>query len=101
MKVFVINCGSSSIKFKLFEAETCEKRVVADGYVENIGGEQPNFVRRTEENEVSRACAARNHDQAMAVIIDSLVDNIEAGLRDIEEISCVGHRIVHGGDTFF
>ncbi len=84
MKVLVVNCGSSSIKYQLFEMP--EEKVLAKGLIEKIG-------------ETSSGSVA-NHEQGMRLIIDSLTDKKKGVLKDIHEIEVVGHRVVHGGEYF-
>jgi acetate kinase len=100
MKILVINCGSSTVKFQLVELEwrrdgSGQKRVLAGGLVDRIGGNATRafFVQggpsRQEESSV------QNHEQAVGVIIEWL--SSKPGLGSID---AVGHRIVHGGDRF-
>lgn len=81
MKVLVINAGSSSIKYQLYEMPKGE--VLAKGTIERIG-----------ESEV------QNHEQAIELILDSLVSDETGVIKDVSEIAAVGHRVVHGGEEF-
>ena len=101
MKVLVINCGSSSIKFQLIEMEGESKDVLSRGIVEKIGEETPTFKNETRKGTVEKECQADDHDAAFQVIMDVLLDEKEEIIGGLEEISAVGHRVVHGGEAFF
>ncbi|MHB9156082.1 MAG: acetate/propionate family kinase [Endomicrobiales bacterium] len=99
MKVLVVNCGSSSVKYTFFDMEG-EKRL-ARGIIECIGLPEAYFKHQTAgEEEVKEACKARNHLESVELIIKNLLAPNRGLIRDISEISAVGHRIVHGGDKF-
>jgi acetate kinase len=100
MKVLVLNCGSSSIKYQMFEMPA--RTLLAKGMVERIG-EQQSFMVHQEHGETLRATvAAADHDQAMAVILKRLMHDGDAARRPApnEPIAAVGHRVVHGGEEF-
>jgi len=82
-KILVVNCGSSSIKYQLFEMPA--GRVLAKGLVERIG-----------EN----GGAAADHREAFARLVAALTEGEEAPVRSPGEIAAVGHRVVHGGERF-
>jgi acetate kinase len=93
MKVLVINCGSSSVKFQLLEIEGDSKEMLARGVVERIGEEDPVLgLYAPDGTRDDRPCDAADHDAAFRVIVDEIGD--AAG------IYCVGHRVVHGGEAF-
>ena len=98
LKVLVLNSGSSSIKFELFDMPA-EKRE-AGGLLERIGEEQSKLtytigeVKKTVEEKIA------DHGQGLRLIIDALTDSAHGGLSDISEIGAVGHRVVHGGEAF-
>ncbi len=99
MKVLVINSGSSSVKYQLFNME--EEEVLVKGIVERIGIDgsflEQEFSRRDElriDEEIE------NHSQAINLIMDTLLDDEVGVIEDMEEISAVGHRVVHGGEEF-
>ncbi|MEE4353194.1 MAG: acetate kinase [Desulfatiglans sp.] len=98
MKVLVINCGSSSIKYELYEAETGQ--ALAKGIVGCIG-EKNSFIRQdTRGREIRRQVSVSNHGESFELIFENLTNRQNGVLRDISEISAVGHRAVHGADTF-
>lgn len=93
MKVLVINCGSSSIKYQLFRMP--ERELIATGIVERIGEDCSSLTHQHHELHVQRPVEAKNHEQAMAIILQLLVGDSEENI-----IDAVGHRVVHGGEEF-
>jgi acetate kinase len=98
MKILVINAGSSSIKFQLFEMP--EVRVAAKGMVERIGESEAALSYTAGEQPLQRKVEAHDHQQAMSVILQVLTDARTGAVKDIREIKAVGHRVVHGGEEF-
>ncbi len=101
MKIFVLNSGSSSLKYQLIDSETEE--VLAKGLAERIGvkgggGRIVHQVAGNDKLEVNIDMA--NHDQAMDHVFELLTDSEKGALGSIREISAVGHRVVHGGESF-
>ncbi|MCE5301267.1 MAG: acetate kinase [Spirochaetia bacterium] len=103
MKVMVINCGSSSLKFKLFEMEKSNS-VVAEGIVEEIGKEKSKFKYRSKslkkDEEIIKEVEARDHTQAVGQVTKMLLDPKAGVFKDKIEVDAVGHRVVHGGEKF-
>jgi acetate kinase len=100
MKVLVVNAGSSSVKYTLFEMNG-EKRL-AKGLVECIGLPEAYFSHFVfGKEEVKEACKVRNHLDAVELIIRHLMDPEDGIIKDINEIAVIGHRVVHGGSRFF
>ena len=100
MKVLVVNAGSSSLKYQLFETETGD--VLAKGICERIGIDGIIEHRLGESGEKSkRELAMPNHAVAMKIVVDTLTDATLGCLTDMAEIKAVGHRVVHGGPYFF
>ncbi|MBO8167819.1 MAG: acetate kinase [Thermoanaerobacteraceae bacterium] len=99
MKVLVINCGSSSLKYQLFDMTTEE--VLAKGIVERIGlkGSQLTHKPRGKENYVQEA-EISDHNKAIELVIKALTDEQHGVVNDIGEIDAVGHRVAHGGAVF-
>lgn len=98
MIVLVINCGSSSIKYQLFEMN--HKTVLAKGIVERIGLEAPNLVHKVDGRKHEVEVNASNHQEGMAVILQTLTDEKVGVIKSIDEIRAVGHRVVHGGERY-
>ncbi len=96
--VLVINCGSSSIKYELFDGETL--RPLAQGLVERVGEEESGFRYQAGERTRTQAAPIPDHDAGMALIADTLTDPEVGRLRDAGELFAVGHRVVHGGERF-
>ena len=99
MKVLVVNCGSSSTKYTLFEMESEKK--IAWGIVECIGLSEAYYKRQTSDaKEKKTSIKVTNHTEAVELIIKDLLDKKAGSIANIDEIAVVGHRIVHGGDKF-
>jgi len=99
MKILVLNCGSSSIKYKLFEMQTRE--VLAQGGVEKIG--LPDAFLQVKLNDGSKIKfekAMPEHTIGIQLILDKLVDPEIGCIKSLNEINAVGHRVVHGGEKF-
>jgi acetate kinase len=100
MKILVINCGSSSVKFKVFEMP--EEKILAEGIVEKIGEEVSLFSYETAGKKFfsKKPVQVKNHEESLQVIARALVDNETGIVKDVSEIKGVGHRVVHGGEGF-
>jgi len=98
VKILVVNCGSSSIKYKLFEMP-CET-VLASGLVEKIG-EDTSFVSQTSRRgQVSFETPVPEHHDAFNIITANLTDPENGVVKSLAEVAAVGHRVVHGGERF-
>jgi len=95
MKILAINAGSSSLKFTLFQMP--ERRALADGQVERIG--QPGSLLSYEAGDraLEEPCKAASHREALHILMDHLLADRTGAVSGLEEISAVGHRVVHGG----
>jgi len=98
MKILVINAGSSSVKYYLYEMP--QATVVANGAVERVGEAISKLTHWRDDQMHERAVVALDVDDAMNLIFDALVDADVGVLRDLSEIGAVGHRVVHGGEEF-
>ncbi len=99
MKVLVINCGSSSLKYRLIETAT--DTVLAKGLCERIGMEGGHFsFQKTGEERIEKDVPLPDHDEAVRVLLSALTDKEHGVIRELSEIEAVGHRVVHGGDKF-
>ncbi|QGP93023.1 Acetate kinase [Neomoorella glycerini] len=97
MKILVLNCGSSSVKYQLFDM--ADETVLARGLVERIG--IPGSVlthRPTGKNKLVREAEITDHKAAVRLCLEALTDQQHGVIKDYSEIGAVGHRIVHGGD---
>ncbi|UCC96316.1 MAG: acetate kinase [Phycisphaerales bacterium] len=98
MKVLVINAGSSSVKYHLYQMPHAE--VLASGYVERIGEQTSELSHSSGGQTCTRPAEVRNVARAMELIFETLVDEQVGVLRQVSEIDAVGHRVVHGGEEF-
>ncbi len=99
MKILVLNCGSSSIKYQFIDMET--QSVLAEGIAEKIGEDISLFTYKSSNyTKKKREMVIENHEQGLQLIIDSLLDSVNGVIRDIHEIEAVGHRLVHAGEHY-
>lgn len=98
MKVLVINCGSSSLKYQLITTDN--ENVIAKGIVEKIGGNSEFCYAKKNGEKVNKKISAKNHTDAMKAVLASLTDKDNDFIRSLDEIEAVGHRVLHGGDEF-
>ncbi len=98
MKVLVINCGSSSLKYQLIDSES--EKVLAKGLCERIGIDgRLTYQPEGGEKEVTDT-AMPTHKEAIQLVLDALVNEKTGAIASLKEIDAVGHRIVHGGEKF-
>ena len=99
MKVLIINCGSSSLKYQLIDSETEE--VLAKGLCERIGIEGGMLTHTpTGKAKVERAVEMPDHVKAVELVLQSLTDKENGVIASLDDIDAVGHRLVHGGESF-
>ena len=98
MKILVINCGSSSCKFQLFETSTGD--VLAKGNAERIGIDGKLTYKTPGKEDFICQDPMPDHKVAVKMILDALVDKDHGVLSDIGEIKAVGHRVLHGGKYY-
>ena len=98
MKILVINCGSSSCKFQLFETSTGD--VLAKGNAERIGIDGKLTYKRPGQEDFVCTDPMPDHKVAVKMILNALVDKDHGVLSDISEIKAVGHRVLHGGKYY-
>lgn len=98
MKVLVINCGSSSLKYQLIDSET--EKALAVGLCERIGidGKLNHTPDGGEKVVIEKDMP--NHEVAIQMVLEALVDSEHGVIADLKEIDAVGHRLVHGGEKF-
>ena len=96
MKVLVLNCGSSSLKYQLINMEN--ESVLAKGLVERIGIEGSVLTHSpADKDKVVIEQPMQDHQVAVQLVLNALVDANTGVIADVKEISAVGHRVVHGG----
>lgn len=98
MNVFVVNCGSSSLKYQLINSDTEE--VIAKGLCERIGIDGRLTHKPTGKEQVVKEVAMPDHKSAVSYVLEELTDPKAGVIKDLSEIDAVGHRIVHGGEKF-
>ena len=99
MHVFVINSGSSSIKYQLIETE--KQECLIKGHVERIGAVASLLKHEIPgAKPIKKSLAIDNHQQALKQIIEFLTSDKNSVISSLEDIEAVGHRVVHGGETF-
>ena len=99
MKILVINCGSSSLKYQLIDME--DKKVLAKGLAERIGieGGRVTYEAAGKDEIVIEEMLA-DHKAALKIVLDSLQHAEYGAVKSLDEIDAVGHRVVHGGEVF-
>ncbi len=99
MKIIVLNCGSSSIKYQLFQMDT--KKVLAKGVVEKIGL-HGSFIKneRNDGDKLFLEGDIYDHQAGIEYVLGILTSEKHGSIKSFEEIEAVGHRVVHGGEKF-
>jgi acetate kinase len=99
MKILVINCGSSSLKYQLMDMEN--ENPLSTGLVERIGIEGSKLTQKVEgRDKYVLATPMKNHKIAIAHVIETLLDDVQGVIKSADEIGAVGHRVVHGGEKY-
>ncbi|CAM3398843.1 acetate/propionate family kinase [Marinicrinis lubricantis] len=99
MKILVINAGSSSLKYQLYNME--QESMLAKGRVERIGFESSILVHESMgKQEITEVSEILDHNVAIKKVLDMLIHPEHGILSSIDEINAVGHRVVHGGESF-
>ena len=101
MKILVLNCGSSSIKYQLLEMENANSsRLLAKGLLERIGLEMGEFTHKYNGEKYYEQLPIPNHTEGIKLMLKALVDPKMGVIKDLKEINAVGHRVAHGGEKF-
>jgi acetate kinase len=99
MKVLVINCGSSSLKYQLIDMSNEES--IAQGLIERIGINGSILTQKVEgKDKYIVETPLKDHQDAIELVLKSLVDEKHGVIKSMDEISAVGHRVVHGGEKY-
>lgn len=98
MKILVVNAGSSSLKYQLFDMDT--GHVLAKGNCERIGAGGAVTHKKAGAPPYKVETALPDHEAALKWVLDLLVDPVHGVLADIREIDAVGHRVAHGGEKY-
>ena len=98
MKILVINCGSSSLKYQLINME--DESVLAKGNFERIGEQEAFLTHKVNGNATVIKKPVMNHTEALDVILEQFINPKYKVIESLKEIDAVGHRAVHGGEIF-
>ena len=98
MKILVVNCGSSSLKYQLINME--DESVLAKGNFERIGEQEAFVTHKVNGEKYVIKSPVMNHEAALKIILEQLVHEDYGVIKELNEIDAVGHRIVHGGEIF-
>jgi len=100
MKILVLNCGSSSLKYQLIDMEN--EAVLCIGLVERIGIEGSILTQKKDgvEGKYIVEQPMKDHQDAIKLVLAGVQDSVYGGVKDMSEIDAVGHRVVHGGEKF-
>ena len=99
MKVLVVNAGSSSLKYQLFD--TAAGNILAKGNCERIGIDGSRIIHKTQgKDEYIKEQALPNHSEATRLVVETLLDSTVGCIKTVDEIEAIGHRVVHGGAYF-
>ncbi len=98
MKVLVINAGSSSLKYQLFNME--DESVLCSGIVERIKLEGSRLIHKVNSKKFTVETPVKDHKVALEIVLKTLTDDEKGVIKSMDEIDAVGHRVVHGGETF-
>lgn len=98
MKVLVVNCGSSSLKYQLIDMET--EHVMAKGNVEKVGMDDSFLTHKVNGEKHKIVQKVANHEEGMKLVIEQLIHPEYGVIKSLDEIDAIGHRIVHGGEKF-
>ena len=96
MKVLVLNCGSSSLKYQLINMET--EDVLASGKYERIGEDEAFITHKVNGQKIEIKHPAKTHEEAVDFTLKQLINPEYKVIDSLDEISAIGHRLVHGGE---
>jgi acetate kinase len=97
-KILVINCGSSSLKFHYYD--TADDSNDLNGLVERIGLDDSSLSAESKKGKVRKVLGTAGYEEAFQAVVDLLTDDKDGVIKNLSEISAVGHRVVHGGDKY-
>jgi acetate kinase len=98
LKILVVNCGSSSVKYQFIDMNG--EKVLCKGLAERIGIEGGRLVHRVNNDKHVIERNMKDHEEALKLVLDVLVDPEIGVIKDLSEIDAVGHRVVHGAERF-
>ena len=97
-KYLIINAGSSSLKFSLYEFNDGKEYEIVNGLVEKIGKDDSFYSFKTNEEKIEKSLLIKNHTDAVNVVLKELLNN--NFINSVEEINGIGHRVLHGGEYY-
>ncbi len=98
MKILVVNCGSSSLKYQLIDMDG--EKLLAKGNFERIGEQEAFVTHKVNGEKYVIKAPVMNHQDALKIVLEQLVHKDYGVIKDLSEIDAVGHRVVHGGELF-
>ena len=98
MKILVVNCGSSSLKYQLIDMDN--EKLLAKGNYERIGEKEAFITHKVAKEKYVSKIPVMNHEEALAIVLEQLVHKDYGVIKDLKEINAIGHRTVHGGEVF-
>ncbi len=98
MKILVINCGSSSLKYQLIDMDG--EKVLCKGLCERIGMESSMITHEANGHKATTPAIFPTHTEAFAEVVKKMTTGEGKCIDDVSEISAIGHRVVHGGEKF-
>ena len=98
MKILVLNCGSSSLRFQVIDMKN-EDRIVK-GHYERVGGKNSSLRLNVRGEKSVITHVARTHEEAISFVLELLLDPKYQILDSLDDLEAIGHRIVHGGEYF-
>jgi acetate kinase len=98
MKILVINSGSSSLKYSYFD--TVDETNNVEGLVERIGLDNSRIVSSSEKHKINRELGSIDHSEAFRAIVELITDVDDGVIENLNQLTAVGHRVVHGGDNY-
>ncbi|MBQ7425559.1 MAG: acetate kinase, partial [Lachnospiraceae bacterium] len=98
MKVLVINCGSSSLKYQLIDSDT--EDVLAKGLCERIGIDGRLVYQKAGCDKEITEAPMPTHKEAIQMVLDALTNEKTGAIKSLDEVDAIGHRVVHGGEKF-
>ena len=98
MKILVVNCGSSSLKYSLIDMES--DTLLAKGNFERIGQENSLITHKINGEKYKKEIKVKDHEEALKIVMQELINKDYPVISSFDEIGAVGHRVVHGGEKF-
>ena len=98
MKILVVNCGSSSLKYQLLDME--DEKVLAKGNYERIGQGNSFLTHKVNGEKYTLENPVENHEQALEFMLKQLINDEYKVISSLDEITAIGHRVVHGAEIF-